>query len=57
MHQLKTLIAVVLHNYLRQTENVAYCPSAFIGSEASSGFDPVIEENLFSLKARHCYQT
>ena len=29
--------AIVLHNYLRQTENAAYCPAGFIDSERSTG--------------------
>ena len=29
--------AIVLHNYLRQTENSIYCPAGFVDSENSSG--------------------
>ena len=29
------LVAVCLHNYLRQTENAAYCPDGFVDSEDS----------------------
>ena len=29
--------AIVLHNYLRQTENAIYCPTGFVDLEDSSG--------------------
>ena len=29
--------AVVLHNYLRQTENSLYCPSGFVDTEEANG--------------------
>ena len=29
--------AIVLHNYLRQTENAIYCPVGFFDAEVSSG--------------------